>query len=68
MAFTAGDRLAIGAIEAALQHARDAEDQRPALVVPLEDLQRDGPFVPIWRQPTNPARTVDWLGRPHRHA
>ncbi len=33
MAFTAGDRLAIGAIEAALQHARDAEDQRPALEV-----------------------------------
>ena len=33
MAFTAADKLAIGAIEAALQHARDSEDRRPALKV-----------------------------------
>jgi hypothetical protein len=28
----------------------------------LEDLQRDGPFAPIWHQPRNPAQALDWLG------
>jgi hypothetical protein len=34
----------------------------------LEDLQRDGPFAPNWRQPKNPSQALDWLGRPHGHA
>ncbi len=29
----------------------------------LEDLQAHGPYAPIWRRPTNPGQTVDWLGR-----
>jgi len=29
----------------------------------LEDLQAHGPYTPIWRRPTNPTQTVDWLGR-----
>lgn len=33
MAFMPADRLALGAMEAALQQARDAEDERPALEV-----------------------------------
>jgi hypothetical protein len=32
----------------------------------LDDLQGDGPFAPIWRQPSNPAQALDWLGRPAR--
>jgi hypothetical protein len=28
----------------------------------LEDLQGEGPFAPIWRQPKNPAQALDWLG------
>ncbi len=28
----------------------------------LEDLQAKGPYAPIWRQPTNPAQALDWLG------
>jgi len=30
----------------------------------LEDLQARGPFAPVWRQPTDPSQTLDWLGRP----
>jgi hypothetical protein len=29
----------------------------------LEDLQAEGPFAPIWHQPNNPVRTLDWLGK-----
>jgi hypothetical protein len=29
----------------------------------LEDLQGEGPFAPIWRQPTNPSQALDWLGK-----
>jgi hypothetical protein len=28
----------------------------------LEDLEHDGPFAPIFRDASNPARPVDWLG------
>ncbi len=28
----------------------------------LEDLERDGPFAPIFRDASDPARPVDWLG------
>lgn len=28
----------------------------------LEDLQTHGPYAPVWRQPQNPRRPVDWLG------
>jgi hypothetical protein len=28
----------------------------------LEDLEREGPFAPIFRDPSDPARPVDWLG------
>lgn len=28
----------------------------------LEDLQDQGPFAPIWRQPKNPAQALNWLG------
>jgi Replication-relaxation len=34
----------------------------------LEDLQAHGPYAPIWRQPNNPARALDWLGRPPGYA
>ncbi|HSZ69150.1 MAG TPA: replication-relaxation family protein [Solirubrobacteraceae bacterium] len=29
----------------------------------LQDLQTHGPHAPIWHQPPNPTRTLDWLGR-----
>jgi hypothetical protein len=32
----------------------------------LEDVQAKGPFAPIWHQPQNPARALDWLGKPAR--
>ena len=28
----------------------------------LEDLKREGPFAPIFRDASDPARPVDWLG------
>ena len=28
----------------------------------LEDLEREGPFAPIFRDASDPARPVDWLG------
>jgi len=28
----------------------------------LEDLQRKGPFAPIFREVRDPKRSVDWLG------
>lgn len=28
----------------------------------LEDLQRKGPFAPIFREVLDPKRSVDWLG------
>jgi hypothetical protein len=31
----------------------------------LEDIQTDGPFGPVWHQPNNPARALDWLGNEH---
>ncbi|HEU4905461.1 MAG TPA: replication-relaxation family protein [Solirubrobacterales bacterium] len=30
----------------------------------LEDLQREGPFAPVFRDVRDPARPVDWLGNP----
>jgi protein involved in plasmid replication-relaxation len=30
----------------------------------LEDLQREGPFAPVFRDVRDPGRPVDWLGRP----
>lgn len=30
----------------------------------LEDLQTHGPHAGIWRRPTDPAKTLDWLGKP----
>ena len=29
----------------------------------LEDLTAKGPFAPIFRQTSNPAQPVDWLGK-----
>lgn len=30
----------------------------------LEDLQREGPFAPVFREVRDPGRPVDWLGKP----
>lgn len=32
----------------------------------LEDLQREGPFAPVFRDIRDPGRPVDWLGDPHK--
>jgi hypothetical protein len=34
----------------------------------LEDLQARGPYAPIWRQPEDPTRALDWLGANSRQA
>ena len=30
----------------------------------MEDLRRDGPYAPVFREVRDPGRPVDWLGRP----
>jgi hypothetical protein len=55
MALTGGDRLALGAIEAALAQARESDDQRPALEVLA------GSLIELGVSPTvggHPARTL----------
>lgn len=49
----------------ALLHSDPRLSRSPAVSISiclLEDLQRDGPFAPIFRDVGHPARPVDWLG------
>lgn len=64
-AFTPADRLALGALEAALRAARDGEDQRPALEVIAGSLLEIGVrAVPAARSARLLARDRDaWLRR-----
>lgn len=54
--------LALYASDPALHHDRHLH----VVVALLEDLQRHGPFAPIWLRADDPSRRIDWLDLPRR--
>ena len=46
-------------------HQADARTRELAMLASLlEDLCEHGPFAPVFIDPQNPERYVDWLGKP----